>query len=104
MTANANAWFMNVRVRLRVCGANHFREINAVSIGNASELVGEGDVHVAIGRLGEFRHLGGFERLHLRDWRIEHALVEGGRTRQAGGVGATDELRIRGEVAERLAG
>lgn len=30
-------------------------------------------------------------------------LVEGGGTRQAGGFGATDELRVRGEVAERLA-
>ena len=73
-----------------------------MSIGNASELVGKCNVHVAIGCLGKFCHLRSLERLHLCDRRIEHALVEGGGTRQAGGVGAANELRIRGEVAEGL--
>ena len=75
-----------------------------MSIGDASKLIGERDVHVAIGRLGELRHFGRFKRLHLRDRCVEHTLVEGGRARQAWCIGATNELRIRGEVAERLAG
>ena len=69
----------------------------------AGELVRQGDVHVAIGGVGELAELGRFRVRHCHDLGVEDGVVEG---RSAGGRGRAepaDELRVGREVAERRA-
>ena len=59
VAADADARLVDVAVRLRVGGADDLGDVDPAARREAGQLVGVGDVHVAVGRLGELRHLGG---------------------------------------------
>ena len=69
----------------------------------AGELVGEGDVQVAVGRLGELRQLGRLRRAHRPHVGVEERAVELDAARLAALAEAADELRVRREVAQHAA-
>ena len=66
--ADADAWLMDVRVRLAIRSADHLEDVDAAdALGLARELIGQRDVHVAVGRLGELRELRGLAVAQVPD-------------------------------------
>ena len=58
MAAHADARLVDVREGLAVGAADDLQDVDPDALGVARELVGQGDVHVAVGRLGELGELG----------------------------------------------
>ena len=60
----------------RVGGVDHALDVDAGAVGEARELVGERDVDVAVGRLGELRELGRLGRPHGPHLGVQERAVE----------------------------
>ena len=103
VSADADAGLVDVGEGLGVGGGDGFGHVDAVLGGDAGELVGEGDVDVAVGGLGELDELGGLAVGDGEDGRVEGLLVEGGGASRAFGVDAADDLGIAAEVGEDAA-
>ena len=69
-------------------------------VGDARQLVGEGDVEVAVSGLGELGQLGRLRGAHRPDLGVEERAVELDGARLAGRAQAPDQLGVRGEVPE----
>jgi hypothetical protein len=88
--------------------------VDAVGRGEARELVGQADVDVAVGGLGQLRHLGGFGTAQVPDpvaalqigalVELQHLLVEGPGPVGTRRVEAADELGVATQVGEDPAG
>ena len=87
VTADADAGLVDVRVRLAVGAVDDFLDVDAHAVGVAGEVVGQGDVDVAVGRVGDLAELGGLGAAHGHDLGVEHGVVEVG--------GAPPGLRAR---------
>ena len=75
-------------------------DVDPDPVGVPGELVGQGDVDVAVGRVGELRELGRLGRRHRDDVGVEDAVVERRRPGGRGLAEPADELRVGGQVAE----
>ncbi len=95
------AGLVDVRVRLGVRRGDHLVDVDADPLGVPGELVGEGDVHVAVGRVGELAELGRLGVAHRDDLGVEDRVVEGRGAGRRGRADPADELRVGREVAER---
>ncbi len=104
VAAHADAGLVNVRVRLAVGRLDHFLDVHSGPVRGSRELVGEGDVDVAVGSVGELREFGGLGRAHGHDLGVEHGVVEGRRAPGRFGTDAADELGIGRQVGEDGAG
>ncbi len=100
VAADPEARLVDVAVGLAVGGLDDLLDVDPDPLGVAGELVGEGDVHVAIGRVGELAELGRLGAAHPDDLRVEDRGVEGGRPVAGGRPDPADELGVGGEVAE----
>ena len=98
VTADADARLVDVAVRLAVRGGDHLGDVHPDAVRIPAELVGQRDVHVAIGRVGELRELRGLGRAHRDDLGVQHALVERGGAGGAGRAEPADELRVGRQV------
>ena len=101
VAADPDPRLVDVAVRLAVGRGDHLGHVDADPIRVVRELVGERDVHVAVGGVGELRELGRLGRRHRHDLGIEHAVVERRGPAARRRPEPADELRIRGQVAER---
>ena len=100
VAAHADAGLMDVGIRLAVGAVDDLLDVDADAVRVAGEVVGQGDVDVAIGRvryLAELRRLGA---AHGHDLGIQHRVVELSGTPPGFGPDATDELRIGRKVGE----
>ena len=100
VAADADPGLVDVAVRLAVRGRDRLLHVDPVQVRGARELVREGDVHVAVGRLGELGELGGLRRAHRDDLRVEHARVEARCAVRRGLPDPADQLRVGGQVVE----
>src|SRR5919197_570956 len=75
----------------------------AGTIGEACELIGQRNIHVAIRSLGELRQFRRLGRSHRPDLGGQEAAVQGDAAGLAGGAEAAHELGVGGEVAEDAA-
>ena len=100
VATDADARLVDVAVRLRVGRADDLGDIQPSARGKASELVGVGDVHVAVRRLGQLDHLRGLGIGHGPDLGplVEHGPIELDRATRALRARAADDLRIAPEV------
>ena len=102
MAADADARLVDVAVRLRVGGSDDLRDVQAPARRIPRQLVGVGDVHVAVRRLRQLRHL---RRLGIGDGPDLGPLVEDGpievdRATRALVARPADDLRVALEVTE----
>ncbi len=105
---------MDVRVGLGVAGLDDALDVEARLVRVDGELVGQADVDVAIGGLGELGHLGRLGDAHCptRRWdgqviafvEVEDGLVEGDAGSGAGLVQTTHELGVTAQVGEDTTG
>ena len=102
VAADPDARLVDVAVRLRVGGADHLGDVDPAARREAGELVGVGDVHVAVRRLRQLRHLGGLGVGHCPDLGplVEDGPVELDRATRALRARAADDLRVALEVEE----
>ena len=97
---HAEPRLVDVAVRLRVGRTDDFLDVHAHPVGVPGELVGKGDVHVAVRGVGQLRKFGRLGAGERDDVRIEHRGVEGRRSIGRRRPDAADKLRIHGQVAE----
>ena len=112
--AHRHAGTVDVAIRLGVGGVDHGVDVDVVRLGEDRELVGQRDVDVAVGGLGELGELGGLRAAHVPYAiravevrtlvEIQHGLVERDCPRRAGGRQAADELRLTAQIAEDASG
>ncbi len=112
--ADGDAGTVDVAEGLAVGRLDDLEDVDAVLLREAGELVGQPDVHVAVGRLGELGHLRGLAAAEVPDAvaarqvgavvEVEHGLVEGDPALAALGVDAADELGVAAQVGEDPAG
>jgi hypothetical protein len=100
VTADAEARLVDVRVRLAIRRVDHLVDVDPDPFGVASELVGEGDVDIPIGRVGELAELGRLCALHRDDLGVEDGVVERRGPSRGARPDPADELRIGREVAQ----
>ena len=91
---------VDVAEGLRVGGGDHAVEVDAGAVGEARELVGQRDVHVAVGGLGELGQLGGLGGAHRPDLGVEEAAIELDPAGLAGRAEPAQELGVGREIAE----
>src|SRR5690606_5843115 len=114
VAADRDARLVDVAVGLRVAGLDDLLDVDAVAVGEPRELVGQADVDVPVGGLGELGQLGRLGRAQVPDAvragqvvtgvEVEDRLVEGD---TAGGgrlVDAADQLGVAAQVREDPAG
>jgi hypothetical protein len=101
VAADAEARLVDVAVGLAVGRRDHFLDVDTYPVGVTGKLVGQGDVHVAVGGVGQLAELGGFGRAHQDDFGVEDRAVEGRRPGARFGAQAADQLGIHGQVLER---
>ena len=82
VAADAQARLVHMAVGLAVGGRDHLLDVNADPVGVAGELVGESDVHIPVGRVGELAELCCLRGRHGNDLGVEDRGVE--RRRPAG--------------------
>ena len=99
----ATPGMVDVAEGLRVRRGDHAVDVDAHAVGVLGELVGQRDVHVAVGRLGELGQLGGLGRAHAPDLGVEERAVELDAARLARRAEAADELGVGVEVAQDAA-
>jgi hypothetical protein len=92
-----------VRVGLGVGRVDDRQHVDAEAVRVAGQLVGEGDVDVAVSRLGELAQLGGLGGAQPADLGVEERRVQLDAARLAVRREAADELRVRVEVGDRPA-
>ena len=112
--ADRDAGPVDVAVGLRVAGLDDLVDVDAGPGGERAELVGETDVHVAVGGLGELGHLGRLGRAEVPDpvaalevgalVELQHRLVELDGSRGALGGQPADQLGVLAQVGEDPAG
>ena len=100
MAPDGDPGAVDVAEGLRVGGGDDAVEVDPGAVGEARELVGQRDVHVAVGGLGELGQLGGLGGAHRPHLRVEEAAVELDPARLAGGAEPAQELGVGREVAE----
>ena len=93
---------MDMRVRLAVGRRDHLVDVDPQPLGIAGELIGQGDVHVAVGGVGQLAEFGGLGARHRHDLRVEDGLVEGGRAGRGRRPDPADQLRVRRQVPEDM--
>src|SRR5699024_6668833 len=72
VAADGDAGLVDVGVGLGVGGLDHVVHVDAVVLGEQGEFVGQGDVHVPVGGLGQLRQLTG-----LRAAQVPHPVGAG---------------------------
>ena len=97
---DADTGTVDVRERLGVGGIDHPVDVDPGAVGEPGELVGERDVDVAVGRLGELRQFGRLRGAHRADLGAEERAVQLDRALLARLAQTPDELRIGVEVLE----
>ena len=112
--AHRDAGAVDVGVGLGVAGLDDALDVEAGLVGVDGELVGQADVDVAVGGLGELGHLGGLGGAHVPHAvgagqvvalvEVEDGLVEGDAGLGAGLVQTTHELGVAAQVGEDAAG
>ncbi len=104
MAADADAGLMDVRVRLAVRAVDDLLDVDSDAVGVEGEVVGEGDVDVAVGRVGDLAELGRFGAAHLHDLGVQDGVVEVGRSPSGFRPNAADQLGIGRQVGEHGSG
>ena len=103
MAAHADARPVEVRVRLRVGGLKCLADVDIVPRAVERELVGQCDVHVAVGGLCQLGELGGLRTLDGPHFGVEGRPVELNRGFGAVGIYAAHDLGVLAEVFESAA-
>ena len=100
--ADPDARLVDVAVRLRVRRVDDLGHVDPVPRGVARQLVGVGDVHVAVRRLGQLGHLGRLGAGHGPHLGalVEDGAVEVHRTPRALVARAADDLRVAAQVEQ----
>jgi hypothetical protein len=100
VSADGHAGPVDVAEGLRVGGGDDPVDVDPGAIGEARELVGEGDVDVAIGGLGQLGQLGRLRGAHRPDLGVQETAVQRHAARLAAGAEAAHQLGVGGQVAE----
>ena len=110
MTPDCNAGLVDVAERLTVRRSDHLGNVGPERIGVNGKFVGEGDVDVAVGGLGQLREFGRLDAGQRPDAvptfqvrpvvKVEDRLVELHRRLGRRRIDATDQLRVLAKVGE----